>query len=230
MLYFGDENNFGNSEESPMEHTSVVDYRELNLHTLNEPRYSHLKLLWIRDSYHMMFCPLDDHIPFCEWFVIPYFFWFVFIIGMHIYTLLYDVPTFRKFIRYLAITYWASVAVYVLFPNCQEFRPVEFAWDNWMVHVVQFLYSFDTNTNVCPSLHVVGSMSVMFAAWNSRHFSTLPWKIVFGIVAFLISISTIFLRQHSVLDLLAALPICLVAYYIVYRAPEKKKQAAAEPQ
>ena len=89
MLYFGDENNFGNSEESPMEHTSVVDYRELNLHTLNEPRYSHLKLLlfwpsfgivffilervWIRDSYHMMFCPLDNHIPFCEWFVIPYF-------------------------------------------------------------------------------------------------------------------------------------------------------------
>ena len=246
MLYFGDENNFGNSEESPMEHTSVVDYRELNLHTLNEPRYSHLKLLlfwpsfgivffilervWIRDSYHMMFCPLDDHIPFCEWFVIPYFFWFVFIIGMHIYTLLYDVPTFRKFIRYLAITYWASVAVYILFPNCQEFRPVEFAWENWMVHVVQFLYSFDTNTSVCPSLHVVGSMSVMFAAWNSRHFSTLPWKIVFGIVAFLISISTIFLRQHSVLDLLAALPICLVAYYIVYRAPEKKKQATAEPQ
>ena len=46
---------------------------------------------------------LDNAIPFCEWFVIPYFFWFVFIIGMHIYTLLYDVPTFRKFIRYLAI-------------------------------------------------------------------------------------------------------------------------------
>ena len=101
MLYFGDENNFGNSEESPMEHTSVVDYRELNLHTLNDPRYSPLKLLlfwpsfgivffilervWICDNYHMMFCPLDDHIPFCEWFVIPYFFWFVFINGMHIY-------------------------------------------------------------------------------------------------------------------------------------------------
>ncbi len=229
-----------------MEHTSIVDYRDLNFRTLNEPRYSHLKLLlfwpsfgivffilervWIRDSYHIMSCALDSHIPFCEWFVIPYFFWFLFIIGMHLYTLLFDVPTFRKFIRYLAITYWASVAVYILFPNCQEFRPVEFARDNWMVHVVQFLYGFDTNTNVCPSLHVVGSLAVMFGAWNSRHFSTLPWKIAFGIAAFLISISTIFLRQHSVLDLLAALPICFAAYYIVYRAPEKRKQAVSEPQ
>lgn len=99
-----------------------------------------------------------------------------------------------------------------------------------MVHVVQFLYGFDTNTNVCPSLHVVGSLAVMFAAWNSRHFSTLPWKIAFGIAAFLISISTIFLRQHSVLDLLAALPICFAAYYIVYRAPEKRRQTVSEPQ
>ena len=117
-----------------MEQTEMMDYRQLSLKTLNEPRYSHVKLLlfwpsfgivfyilervWIRDGYHIMSCPLDAHIPFCEWFVIPYFFWFIFIIGMHIYTLLYDVPTFRKFIRYLAITYWASVTVYILFPNC----------------------------------------------------------------------------------------------------------------
>ncbi len=155
-----------------MEHTSIVDYRDLNFRTLNEPRYSHLKLLlfwpsfgivffilWIRDSYHIMSCALDSHIPFCEWFVIPYFFWFLFIIGMHLYTLLFDVPTFRKFIRYLAITYWASVAVYILFPNCQEFRPVEFARDNWMVHVVQFLYGFDTNTT-----------SVLLSMWSA------PWQ------------------------------------------------------
>ena len=158
-----------------MEQTEMVDYRQLSLKTLNEPRYSHVKLLlfwpsfgivfyilervWIRDGYHIMSCPLDAHIPFCEWFVIPYFFWFIFIIGMHIYTLLYDVPTFQKFIRYLAITYWASVAVYILFPNCQEFRPMEFTRDNWMVHVVQFLYGFDTNTNVCP-------LSMWLAPWR----------------------------------------------------------------
>lgn len=119
-----------------MDDTKIVDYRQLRLHTLNEPRYAHLKLLlfwpsfgivffilervWIRDSYHIMSCPLDAHIPFCEWFVIPYFFWFIFIIGMHVYTLLYDVPTFRRFIRYLAITYWASVAVYILFPTVRS--------------------------------------------------------------------------------------------------------------
>lgn len=207
-----------------MEQTEMVDYRQLSLKTLNEPRYSHVKLLlfwpsfgivfyilervWIRDGYHIMSCSLDAHIPFCEWFVIPYFFWFIFIIGMHIYTLLYDVPTFQKFIRYIAITYWASVAVYILFPNCQEFRPVEFTRDNWMVHVV-------------------GSMAVMFAAWHSKKFSTRGWKIAFGIMAFVISVSTVFLRQHSVLDLLAAVPICLIAAYIVYGREDKRIKAQA---
>ena len=73
-----------------MEQTEMVDYRQLSLKTLNEPRYSHVKLLlfwpsfgivfyilervWIRDGYHIMSCSLDAHIPFCEWFVIPYFF------------------------------------------------------------------------------------------------------------------------------------------------------------
>lgn len=207
-----------------MEQTEMVDYRQLSLKTLNEPRYSHVKLLlfwpsfgivfyilervWIRDGYHIMSCSLDAHIPFCEWFVIPYFFWFIFIIGMHIYTLLYDVPTFQKFIRYIAITYWASVAVYILFPNCQEFRPVEFTRDNWMVHVV-------------------GSMAVMFAAWHSKKFSTRGWRIAFGIMAFVISVSTVFLRQHSVLDLLAAVPICLIAAYIVYGREDKRIKAQA---
>ena len=113
-------------------------------------------------------------------------------------------------------TYTLSTVIFVLFPNCQVFRPAVMPRDNFLTDIVVWLYSFDTNTNVCPSLHVVGSVAVMLGAWDSRHFSTRGWKLAFAAVAFLISISTIFLRQHSVLDLIAAIPVCILGYYVVY--------------
>ena len=224
----------------------MIDLRSLRPNNLTSPQFSHLLWVLYWPAYGIAFgaleflrpaadcfsvhCRVDDLIPFCEYFFIPYLFWFVFLVGMNVYLALWEPKSFRKFMHFVAFTYTLTLLIYVVWPTKQDLRPTEFVRDNFFTHLAQAFYNFDTNTNVCPSLHVVGSMSVMFAAWNSRHFSTLPWKIVFGIVAFLISISTIFLRQHSVLDLLAALPICLVAYYIVYRAPEKKKQAKAEPQ
>ena len=72
-------------------------------------------------------------------------------------------------------------------------------------------------TNVCPSIHVIGSVAVMVLAWNSRHFHTPGWRIIFGVVTILISMSTVFLKQHSILDVFAAIPVCILAYYVVCR-------------
>lgn len=48
-------------------------------------------------------CALDDVIPFCEYFLIPYLFWFAFLVGMHLYTLLYDTETLRRMMRYIIL-------------------------------------------------------------------------------------------------------------------------------
>lgn len=216
-----------------MRKNSMVDYRAFRFHKLGTPEFCHLKYLffwpvygllfltverlWIRDSYYPMHCGLDDRIPFCEYFLVPYLFWFVFLIGIHIYTLLFDVVSFRKFMQFTIITYSAAILIYMLFPNCQELRPVVFERDNILTRFMAGFYQFDTNTNVCPSVHVIGSAAVMFCAWNSRHFGTRGWRIVFGLTALLISVSTVFLKQHSVLDVAAAVPICIAAYLIVYK-------------
>ena len=42
-----------------------------------------------------------------------------------------------------------------------------------MVDIVRKLYNFDTNTNVCPSIHVLGAFCVQFAAMKSRIFAGL---------------------------------------------------------
>lgn len=164
-----------------------------------------------------VYCPLDDKIPFCEYFLIPYLFWFVFLIGIQIYTLLYDIEAFEKFMRFIILTYTAAIIIYILFPNCQELRPMVFERNNLFTRFMEGFYQFDTNTNVCPSIHVIGSVAVMLCGWNSRHLDTIGWKAFFGIAAFLISISTVFLKQHSILDILAAVPICLIGYILIFR-------------
>lgn len=222
-----------------MNKAEMVDYQVFTFSKLNTPEFKHLKYLlywpiygllflvverlWIRESYFPIHCGLDDHIPFCEYFLIPYLFWFVLLVGMSIYTLLFDTESFEKFMKFIIITYSVAILIYILFPNCQELRPLVFERDNILTRFIAGFYQFDTNTNVCPSIHVMGSFAVMFAAWRSKHFNTSAWKIVFFIASILVSISTVFLKQHSLLDVLFALPICIIAYFIVYKRNDKNR-------
>lgn len=210
----------------------MADYRRLRPSNLTSPEFKHLLLLlfWVvfgiffgaaerlipRTEWHPVWCPLDDKIPFCEWFFIPYMFWFVFLIGMHLYLLLFDVPAFRRFMYFIMLTYSATMVVYLVYPTCQELRPAEFARDNFLTRFAAGFYQFDTNTNVCPSLHCVGSLAVAFAAWDTERFQKPGWKIAFMGTALLISISTVFVKQHSILDVLWAWVLCAVCYVIVY--------------
>lgn len=165
----------------------------------------------------VMHCRLDDLIPFCEAFLVPYLFWFVFLIGIHVYTFFFDQPTFQKLMKFIILTYSMALAVFFLYPNCQTLRPLHFPRDNAFTRFIAAFYRFDTSTNVCPSLHVVGSLAVWTAARETRLYARRGWRLFFNLVTPLICISTVFLRQHSVLDLLAGVAVCLIAYIPVYR-------------
>lgn len=209
-----------------------TDYRNFRFSKLNTPEFSHLKWLifwpiygilflfverfYPVDAYYVMHHPLDDRIPFCEWFVIPYMFWFVYLVGMYLYTLFYDVQSFRRLMLFTAITYSTAIVIYLLFPTCQNLRPAEFERDNLLTKFMAGFYEFDTNTNVCPSIHVMGSVAVCSAAWHTSAFSGKGWRISFTVTAILICMSTVFLKQHSIIDVIAALPICAIAYGICY--------------
>ncbi len=220
----------------------VVDYRRFRLNRLNTEEFCHLRLLlyWpvfgllflyaerfmSVSAYYPMHCALDDYIPFCEWFLIPYLFWFVFLVGMHVYTLLYDVNAFRRMMQFIILTYSAALVLFFLFPTCQHLRPSVFPRDNAFTRFIAGFYTFDTNTNVCPSLHVVGSLAVLFASWDSERFRSVGWRTAFGLSALLISISTVFMKQHSVIDLAAAVLVCAPAYILVYRRPVRDTDPA----
>ena len=88
-------------------------------------------------------------------------------------------------------------------------------------------YQFDTNTNVCPSIHVMGALAVLCTAWHCKGFQHPGWKWAFGVSALLICLSTVFLKQHSVVDVIMALPACLLADRLCFRRKQPDKAALA---
>ncbi len=210
----------------------VIDYRKLRMKNLLSRDYIHLLLLiwwpiygiaftYVERYYQVkMYYPIwsltDYKIPFCEYFLITYLFWFVFIAGMMIYTLLYDIEQFKRFMCFTMLTYSVTIIIYVIFPTCNILRPSDFVRENTFTDAIQAYYRMDTCTNVCPSLHVIGSVAVMLAGVHSKSIKSLWIKLLIVFMAILISISTVFVKQHSILDILWALPVCLLGYLIVY--------------
>ena len=210
----------------------VVDYRTFRLRRLNEPQFRHLKLLgWWLVYFALYFLTenlipaekctpvhmwLDDVIPFCEVFLIPYVFWYALVVLSLLWFLLYDVEGFRGLQTYIAVTQLVAMAIYILFPSRQDLRPELLPRDNFLTACVAFLYRVDTNTGVCPSLHVAYSLGMASAWWKAKG-ASLGWMLFVTAAVVLICLSTMFIKQHSAVDFFAALPVCLLAEWIAYR-------------
>lgn len=221
-----------------------TDFRRFRFSKLNTDEFRHLKLLifwpifgllftfverfYNVGHYYSMHCPLDDMIPFCEWFLIPYLLWFVYLIGTIVYTFFFDVAAFKRMMYFIIITYSITMLIYLVFPTCQDLRPTQFARDNVLTRFVAWFYNFDTNTNVCPSIHVLGSVAAMLGLCDCRRLQNPKLKLLFILLCVLICISTVFMKQHSVLDVLAALPLCVIAYPICYKAGRHEKVSAVQ--
>ena len=210
---------------------TVYDYRGFSLKKLNEPRFAHLKLLggWI--VYFALYfitenlipwerctpvhCRLDDLIPFNEWFALFYVGWYVLVFGSLLYTLLFDVPRFRKIQIFIMITQAVAMACYILWPTRQDLRPEVFPRENFLTAVMAFIYAFDTSTGVCPSLHVAYSLGILSAGLKDE---ALPaWgKGCLTLFVVGVCLAVCFVKQHSALDVLFALPVGLLAEILVY--------------
>ena len=78
------------------------------------------------------------------------------------------------------------------------------------------IYGFDTSTGVCPSLHVAYSLGILSAALKDRLLKPL-WKVLLTIFVIMICLSVCFVKQHSAVDVFAALPVALVAEAVVWK-------------
>lgn len=209
----------------------VVDYRQFRLSRRNEPQFAHLKLLlgWVgyfilyfltenlipAERCNVVHMWLDDWIPFCEWFLLPYAFWYLLIVISLGWMLLYNIDGFKRLQTFIIITQVCAMAIYILWPSRQDLRPEVFTRDNFLTRCIGWLYAFDTNTGVCPSLHVAYSLGIA-SVWLKEKQANGLWKAFVVVAVVLICLSTMFIKQHSAVDFFAALPVCLLAEILVY--------------
>lgn len=177
----------------------------------------------VTSHYFVIHSVFDDYIPFLEIFIIPYLLWFVYVSGTVIYFFFTDKQGFYKVCTLLITGMTLFLIICTVFPNGLNLRPTTFARDNIFVDLVQFIYRADTSTNVLPSLHVYNSIGCYIAIRNSEKLRQYRWVQNGSLVlTVLIVLSTMFLKQHSVVDVIAAIVMIYFIYQFVY-APEQVK-------
>lgn len=167
--------------------------------------------------YHVIHFPLDDYIPFCEYFIIPYLLWFGYV-GWGIgYFYLKDRSEYFRLCAMLFTGMTIFLIVSTIYPNGHYLRPTTFARDNIFVHIVKWLYASDTATNLFPSIHVYNSIAVNIAVWRSDAFKHKhAMRCGSAILMVSIILSTMFLKQHSVFDVVTGMITAAGMYMIVY--------------
>ena len=166
-------------------------------------------------------------IPFNEYFLIFYTGWYLLVAGSLAYYFFYDVQRFKELDLYIFVTQVVAMAIYILFPSRQDLRPAVFPRENFFTWVMGLIYTLDTDTGVCPSLHVAYSLVIFNVIVKDRDVHKwVKWFV--GIFAACVCASTMFVKQHSFLDFLAALPVVLLGECIIYGKsywlPRFKKQ------
>ncbi len=162
---------------------------------------------------------LDDSIPFCELFVIPYFLWFAYIFLSVAYFFFKDRSEFYRNVAFLFIGMTICLTIYTLWPNGHDLRPDLDALgrSNIFTRIMEWLYGTDTCTNVCPSIHAFNSIGACIAIYKSRHLKEKrALRTGCLILTVLICMSTVFLKQHSVFDVICACILSVVMYAVVY--------------
>lgn len=184
-----------------------------------------------RDIRHFIIhSPIDNYIPFVEYFIIPYLLWFAFIAVTAVYFFFTSRTDFYRFTAFICTGMTIFLIICTVFPNGLNLRPDTFARDNLFVDLVKDLYRADTPTNVLPSIHVFNSVGAAVAIAHSKSLKK-HRKIQYGAYALtvLIILSTMFLKQHSVTDVIAAFAMACIIYPFVY-APVTKKASRLSSQ
>ncbi|HEX2462830.1 MAG TPA: phosphatase PAP2 family protein, partial [Vicinamibacterales bacterium] len=117
----------------------------------------------------------------------------------------------RTVLAYLMV--WiAAYIVFLVYPTRAP-RPEAVAGEGFMVWGLRFLYDADPPYNCFPSLHVAHSFVSALTCYRVHR----GVGIAAVVCAALVGLSTLFTKQHYVLDVIAGVLLACVAYVVFLR-------------
>lgn len=177
----------------------------------------------VTSQFSVIHMSIDDHIPFCELFIIPYLMWFgyVSITVLFLFFKDHEKKDYYKCLCFLFTGMTLFLIISTVMPNGHQLRPTVMPRDNVFTRMIATLWRTDTPTNLWPSIHVYNSLGAYFAIKKSKCLGDHPFIRVSSLLLTIsIILSTVLIKQHSMFDVLTAFALAGVMYVIVYGRPE----------
>lgn len=167
--------------------------------------------------YHYIRCALDHLIPFNRYFIVPYYFWFLFVGATGLYFFFASKTDFQKLAIFLIIGMTSFLLISTFYPTAVHLRPAVVPGDDIFTSWVRLLYRIDTPTNVFPSIHVYNSLGCLIVISHSKRLQEKQFLIsATHVFVFMIILSTLFLKQHSIIDVAGAFVFALIVKVVLY--------------
>lgn len=171
----------------------------------------------ITEPKYIMHIALDDYIPFAKIFIIPYVLWFAYIAVTMTYFLFRSKASFLRLSTFIYIGMAFSLICYMIFPNGQDMRPEQLG-TSFLDMMINWIYQHDTALNCFPSIHVINTIATNTAICDYGGFRHPKWvKTGSIILSVLICISTMTVKQHSIVDVLGGLGVSIILYVCIYK-------------
>ena len=172
---------------------------------------------------HLIHCALDDRIPNMAIFIYPYVSWFPYIVvcaALAIKNL--DDRQFKKAV--LVLTTGMNIFLFIsyVWPTGLDFREsIVYDLHTLSGNLLKFVQTVDTPKSVFPSMHVYVTLVLQYTLEMQKKLVP-AWGIWVGrVLAVLIVLSTMFTKQHSAVDVTAAIVMFAVLAIVTEKIVKK---------
>ncbi|QTH41772.1 phosphatase PAP2 family protein [Cohnella sp. LGH] len=209
----------------------------MNLKSMNWRKYSPLLLMlmfpvlgWMyaltnnieNQEVYSLAMAADEAIPYLKWFALPYSVWIFYIYVCLFYFFKKDISVYYRNLMTYAICALLCYLIYSVFQTTVARPPVigddPFSW------LMRYIYNRDQPYNCFPSIHCFSSYMVMRAIWTSSFRNKWNLTLITGMSS-LIIMSTLFVKQHVIMDVLGAIFVVEVVTAAIILVERKAKLA-----
>jgi len=209
----------------------------VNLKSMNWRKYSPLLLMlmfpvlgWMyaltnnieNQEVYSLAMAADEAIPYLKWFALPYSVWIFYIYVCLFYFFKKDISVYYRNLMTYAICALLCYLIYSVFQTTVARPPVigddPFSW------LMRYIYNRDQPYNCFPSIHCFSSYMVMRAIWTSSFRNKWNLTLITGMSS-LIIMSTLFVKQHVIMDVLGAIFVVEVVTAAIILVERKAKLA-----
>ena len=172
---------------------------------------------------HLIHCALDDRIPNMAIFIYPYVSWFPYIVVCAVLAIKnLDDRQFKKAV--LVLTTGMNIFLFIsyVWPTGLDFREsIVYDLHTLSGNLLKFVQTVDTPKSVFPSMHVYVTLVLQYTLEMQKKLVT-AWGIWVGrVLAVLIVLSTMFTKQHSAVDVTAAIVMFAVLAIVTEKIVKK---------